>query len=84
MIPENEYRNVKSGFCEPEMCLKIELSVPENPKKDTKPSATRRAGIQSGTEESESRNFFPKKFLFAVKKALEIPIKSAITVEQIA
>lgn len=84
MIPEKLYRDLKNGSSESHKVLMIVFSVPEIPKKDTKPKAISKAGMHKGTEERESRKDFPKKFLFAVKNVAEMPIKSASTVEQIA
>ena len=84
MMPKKLYKNVRVGFSREKIVFKIEFNVPARPKNETKPSATRRVGKQSGIEESERRNLLPKKERFAVKYAEESPIKSATTVEQSA
>ena len=88
-IPQNEYKKENGVFCTSApaafaAAVKSLFALPCIPNTDTKPSAIKRVGTESGTADKASIKRLPGKVRFAVKKAAASPNATAIPVDTAA
>ena len=88
-IPQNEYKKENGVFCTSApaalaAAAKSLFALPCIPNTDTKPSAIKRVGTESGTADKASKKRRPGKVRFAVKKAAASPNATAIPVDTAA
>lgn len=88
-IPQNEYKKENGVFCTSAptalaAAVKSLFALPCIPNTDTKPSAIKRVGTESGTADKASKKRLPGKMRFAVKKAAASPNATAIPVDTAA
>ena len=88
-IPQNEYKKESGAFCTSAPAalaatVRSLFALPCIPNTDTKPSAIKRVGTESGTADKASKKRLPGKVRFAVKKAAASPKMTAMPVDTAA
>ena len=88
-IPQNEYKKENGAFCTSApaalaAAVRSLFALPCIPNTDTKPSAIKRVGTESGTADKASKKRLPGKVRFAVKKAAASPKATAMPVDTAA